>query len=618
MKKETPRHTDSEEITESAPAADAGNKPPVTLIQLQYLKPVLRYVMWYKWHFFTGLLFLAFSTLTALLFPYVASLLADAAQGKTTWSVKELGWLLLGILVVQSIFSYARIVMFAYVSEYTMADIRKDLYAKLITLPIPFFEQRRVGELTSRLTADITQLQDAISINLAELLRQFATLIIGLTIIGLTSWRLTLLMLATFPVAIVVAMFFGKFIRKMAKQAQDALANAGVVVEETLQSVHVVKVFTNEWFEARRYQKAIDNVVSIAMRTAKYRGLFVTFLISAVFGGIVVVLWYGAVLVQQGSLTIGELIRFILYTVFIGGAIGGMGDLYGNLQKALGASERVVEILHETPEVALQPDATTPATVALTGNIEYRNVRFAYPTRKDIEVLKGVTLQISRGEKVALVGPSGAGKSTIVQLLMRLYDVNSGNIYLDKQPIASLNITRLRNHIGLVPQEVILFGGTIRENILYGKPHATEAEIIAAAQKANAWNFITGFPQGLDTLVGERGVKLSGGQRQRIAIARAILKDPAILILDEATSSLDAESERLVQEALDRLMENRTTIIIAHRLSTVRKADTIYVLDGGTIAEQGSHEELAAKPNGLYQYLLKLQFAETPGNAQQG
>ncbi len=602
---------DTESIPQPETDAQEKGSKPVSTQQLRKFLQIFKYVMRYKVCFFIGLFFLGLSTLTSLAFPYMASLLADAAQGTVDWNIKQLGWVLLGILLVQSVFSYLRIVMFAYVSEYTMADIRKDLYARLITLPISFFEQRRVGELTSRLSADVSQLQDAISINLAELLRQFATLIIGLTIIGLTSWKLTLLMLATFPVAIVVAIFFGKFIRKMSKLAQDALANAGVVVEETLQSVQAVKVFTNEWFETQRYNKAIGKVVVIAMRTAKYRGAFVTFLISAVFGGIVVVLWYGAVLVQEGSLTIGELIRFILYTVFIGGAIGGMGDLYGNLQKALGASERVVEILHEYPEVLLPTGTDIPAKPnlpTLKGDIEYRNVRFAYPTRKDLTILKNLSVHIRQGEKVALVGASGAGKSTIVQLLMRLYPVESGGIYLQNTNIADLDLTHLRQHIGIVPQEVILFGGTIYENILYGKPNATGEEVTDAAKKANAWEFISSFPEGLETLVGERGVKLSGGQRQRIAIARAILKDPAILILDEATSSLDAESERLVQEALDRLMEDRTTIIIAHRLSTIRKVDTIYVLEGGEIVEQGTHEELASKQEGLYQYLLKLQF----------
>ncbi|QQS30826.1 MAG: ATP-binding cassette domain-containing protein [Sphingobacteriales bacterium] len=605
MESETLQNNNTENIRQ---------KESRTLNKIQFRKflEIFRYVMRYKGYFFTGLFFLGLSTITSLAFPYMASLLADAAQGTVSWNIKQLGWVLLAILIVQSIFSYLRIVMFAYVSEYTMADIRKDLYARLITLPVAFFEQRRVGELTSRLSADVAQLQDAISINLAELLRQFATLVVGLTIIGLTSWKLTLLMVSTFPVAIVTAIYFGKFIRTMSKKAQDALANAGVVVEETLQSVQAVKAFTNEKYETLRYNKAIANVVTIAMKTAKYRGAFVTFLISAVFGGIVIVLWYGATLVHSGSLTIGELIRFILYTVFIGGAIGGMGDLYGNLQKALGASERVVEILNEHPEVDLtiQTNGRGGKTdlPTLTGDIEFRQVSFAYPTRKDITVLKDLSLYIHQGEKVAFVGASGAGKSTIVQLLMRLYPLDSGAIYLQNININTLDLTHLRQHIGIVPQEVILFGGTIRENILYGKPDATETEVANAAKKANAWEFISSFPEGLETLVGERGVKLSGGQRQRIAIARAILKDPSVLILDEATSSLDAESERLVQEALDRLMENRTTIIIAHRLSTIRKVNTIYVLENGEIAEKGTHEELAAKNNGLYQYLLKLQF----------
>jgi len=573
---------------------------------------IFGYVLPYKGLFTIGLIALLLSTLTSMAFPYLASMLADTAMPGTTntsednvFSINQIGLFLVLILVVQAIFSYARIVLFAYVSEYTMADIRKDVYRKLISLELAFFERRRVGELTSRITADVTQLQNAVSTTLAEFLKQVATLIVGISIIFYTSPWLTLVMLSTFPVAIVVAIIFGRFIRKLSRQTQDALASANVVVEETLQSVQVVKAFTNELFEIERYDKRIQKVIGFALTAAKYRGFFVSFLITAVFGGIVLVLWQGALLVEAGGMSIGELIRFVLYTFFIGGAVGGIGGLYGDLQKAIGASERVIDILEEESEFDLLEQ---PEPLDMAGDIIYDGVHFSYPTRKDIPIFTNLSLHIKKGQKVALVGPSGAGKSTVVQLLARFYQLDAGQISIKGKAIETYNMGYLRKQIGVVPQEVLLFGGTIRDNIRYGQPGADEEAIVQAAQQANAWEFIQGFPDGLDTLVGERGVKLSGGQRQRIAIARAILKDPRILILDEATSSLDAESESLVQGALDKLMENRTTIIIAHRLATIREVDCIYVLDKGKIVEQGTHAALSFKENGVYQNLLKLQF----------
>lgn len=572
---------------------------------IQYFGRIFGYVFRYKAAFIIGSLFLLLSTGTTLVFPYLGSMLADAAQGKATLSVNTIGILLLSVLLLQGLFSYMRVVIFAYVTEKSMADLRTDLYAKLITLPISFFEQHRVGELSSRITSDISQLQNAFAINMAELLRQVATLVVGVIIIAFTSLHLTALMLCTVPVAVVVAIFLGKKIRSLSRDSQDALAAANVVAEETMQSVQVVKAFTNEKYETQRYGQAMSEAVKLALKAARFRGAFVTFLISAVFGGIILVLWYGSVLVQNGDLTIGELLRFILYTFFIGAAIGGMGDLYSNLLKALGASERVADLLGEQSELSLQ-SAELP--IAAKSDIHYQNIRFSYPTRPDLPVLKDISLHIKQGSKIALVGQSGAGKSTIVQLLLRFYKPDSGQILCGNNDITQFDISAWRASVGIVPQEVLLFGGTIRENIRYGKPTATDAEIEEAAQKANALDFIRLFPDGMETLVGERGVKLSGGQRQRIAIARAILKNPAVLILDEATSSLDAESEYWVQSALNVLMQDRTTIIIAHRLSTIRQVDCIYVLDGGQIVEQGSHETLAAKTGGYYQNLLKLQF----------
>ena len=450
-------------------------------------------------------------------------------------------------------------------------------------------------------------LQNTFSYTLAEFFRQVATLLVGVSIILFTSPRLAVFMLATFPVLTVAAVLFGRHIRKLAKKAQDELAQANVIVEETLSAIQAVKSFTSEWIEVKRYRTSLNEVVSIAMKNAVTRGGFVSFLIVALFGGIVAVVWYGATLVQSGSMTVGDLLSFVLYTTFIGASIAGLGDIYGQLQKATGASERVLEILGEEGEMTLEED--TPRE-AIRGDIVFDKVGFAYPTRQDVKVLDSINLHISQGEKVALVGHSGAGKSTITQLLLRFYAPTSGTIYMANRPVQSYNLKNYRANLGIVPQDVTLFGGTIKENIAYGKPDASIDEIREAASRANALDFIEGFPDQFNTVVGERGVKLSGGQRQRVAIARTILKDPALLILDEATSALDAESESLVQQALDKLMENRTTIIIAHRLATIRKVDTIYVIDQGRIVESGSHQQLLNYSGGAYSNLVKLQLQE--------
>lgn len=572
---------------------------------------IFRFILPYKSTFLIGIVFLLLSLTTNLIFPKLIGEIVAVIEGKSTYELNQVVLFLIGILILQSLFSFGRIYFFSIVSEKGMADIRRTLYSKIVSLPIPFFEQRRVGELMSRITSDVQALQDVLSFTLAELFRSLATVVVGIVIICFISWKLTIFMLATFPVAIVVAMFFGRYIRKLSKKAQDELANANVVVEETLQSVTIVKAFTNEFLEVNRYGDALARVIDASLKAARFRGGFVSFIIFALFGGIVGVVWYGATLVQSGEMPFSELMTFIFYTMFIGGSIGGLGDMYAQIQKTLGASERLLEILDEKSEVDVKANVQ-PITVS--GNIAFENVRFSYPTRPDMTVLKGVSLEVPAGRKIALVGYSGAGKSTIVQLLMRYHTPQGGTIFVDGQNIQSFDITAYRQNIAVVPQEVILFGGTIRENIAYGKPNATHEEVREAARKANALDFIESFPDQLETIVGERGIKLSGGQRQRIAIARAILKDPKILILDEATSSLDAESEKLVQEALDGLMQNRTTIIIAHRLATVRNVDCIYVIKDGSIFESGTHEELALNENGLYAGLIKLQFELVENN----
>ncbi|WP_138479887.1 ABC transporter ATP-binding protein [Dyadobacter bucti] len=577
-----------------------------TLDLFSYLKP-------YKGTFIAGLVFLALSTGTSLAFPKLVGSIIEVIEGKSEYTINQITVFLFFILICQALFSYYRIYLFTKVSELAMNNIRTDVFSKIITLPIAFLEQRRVGELTSRITSDVSQLQGLLSFTLAEIFRQVATLIVGVSILFYTSWKLTLFMLATFPILVVASMFFGRHMRRLSKKAQDELAAANVVAEETLQSVNVVKAFTNENLEVKRYKTILDRVVDLSLYAASFRGGFVSFIIFALFGGIVGVIWYGAGLVQAGEFGLSDLFTFILYTTFIGASISGMGDLYAQINKTIGASERLFEILQEDSEVIIKDSDTTP-TAIVDGNISYQDVHFSYPSRKDLPVLKGISFDINAGEKIALVGYSGAGKSTIIQLLMRFYDYQSGEVTIDGKLLSDYGITELRKNIAIVPQEVMLFGGTIYENIAYGKPSASRDEIYDAAQRAHALEFIDSFPEKFETVVGERGIKLSGGQRQRVAIARAILKNPKILILDEATSSLDAESEKLVQIALDELMKNRTTIVIAHRLATIRKVDTIYVIREGRIAESGSHQELTLLDNGLYANLIKLQFETVESN----
>jgi ABC-type multidrug transport system fused ATPase/permease subunit len=417
------------------------------------------------------------------------------------------------------------------------------------------------------------------------------------------------MMVSIVPLVGVAAVIFGRFIRKYSKKVQDQVAESQVVVEETMQGISIVKAFANEWYEIGRYKEKIKEVVAIAIKGGQLRGYFASFIIVCLFGTIVAVVWYGVMLSIGGEITVGELFTFILYSSYVGASSGGIAELYAQMQKAIGATERVFELLEETPEKINSTASET--TQKIKGTVSFKNVKFSYPSRKEIQVLKDVSFTANFGQKIAIVGPSGVGKSTIASLLLRFYDIEGGEILIDGKNIYDFDLENLRGNMSIVPQDVILFGGTIRENIAYGKPNATEEEIFMAAKQANALNFIEGFPEQFETIVGERGIKLSGGQRQRIAIARALLKNPSILILDEATSSLDSESEKLVQEALEILMQGRTSIIIAHRLSTIRSADQILVLDNGVITEQGTHQELIALENGMYKNLSNLQFSNS-------
>lgn len=575
---------------------------------------IFKYVRPYRGVFITGLVFIALSSATTMSFPYLLKRLIDSAhgdlKGAMAFTPGHIALIMIAVLGIQMVFSFLRIYLFTYVGEHAVADMRKEIYTKMITMPMDFFAQRRVGELSSRLTADVTQIQDAVTSTFAEVLRGLLTLIIGIGLILWISPKMTALMLSVVPVIIVIALVFGKFIRNISRQAQDKLAESGTVVQETLQGISNVKAFANEWYEIGRYDKSISGLMQMAIKNGKFRGLFVSFMLFSVFGAIVLVVWYGAGLMQLGQLTFGDLTAFVVYTAFVGGTMAGFAELFSQFQKTLGATQRVRDLLKDQTEIISLDSVPLNEEYKLTGNISLQGVSFSYPSRPDMQVLKNVSIDAKAGEQVAIVGPSGAGKSTIVSLLLRFYEPSGGNILFDGIAAGSIPLTQLRKQMALVPQDILLFGGSIQENIAYGLPGATDEEVKAAAIKANAHDFIMSFPEGYATLVGERGIKLSGGQRQRIAIARAILKDPVILLLDEATSALDSESEQLVQEALQNLMAGRTSFVIAHRLSTIRNADKIIVLDGGTVKESGTHNELINLEEGLYRNLHKLQLFE--------
>jgi len=588
------------------------------------LKFVFSYLKPYRKYFYGGLLFISLSAFSTMAFPFLmGKMIGAVSQSQVELPSMGQGWLshfslsdahwpldltlilIFAQLTLQTLFSFMRVYLLSRAGTNASADLRKSLYAKLIALPMGFFSTQRVGDLSSRIGSDTGQIQDTVSFILAEFLRGFLTLIIGLSLIFFISTKLALIMLSIVPIIAVSAVIFGSKIRKMSRKETDMLAGGGTVVQETLQGITVVKSFTGEAIERKRYATQIDQLIQFAVKAGSYRGFFVSFIIFTVFGAIGFVVWYGAHMIQAGELRVDELIQFVIYSGFVGGTLGGFADMFGQMQKTIGATQRVRELM-QTPSEPIDDNAdATP--LSLNGEVHFDGVGFAYPSRPEIEVLKGLSFTAKKGEHIALVGSSGGGKSTIAALIQRFYAPHTGHIYIDGKDINDYGLTPLRQQIAYVPQEVILFGGTIYENILYGKPNATFEEVKAAAIKANAWDFIASFPEQFDTIVGERGIQLSGGQKQRIAIARAVIKDPAILLLDEATSALDSESEQLVQAALEDLMKNRTSIVIAHRLSTIRNADQILVLDKGQIVEQGKHHELMQLEHGIYKTLSGLQ-----------
>ena len=551
-----------------------------------------------------GLLFLFLSSIASLLFPWLVGELVDQSNQDIS-NVNRITVLLLCLFSLQAIFSYFRIVLFVQVTSKAMAKLRSDSFSNLIKLPIAFFSERRIGELCSRIASDIEILKNTFTTDLAEFIRQIIIIIGGIVLLSTTSIKLTLFMLSTLPVMMIIAVIFGRKLRAYSKHVQKIVADSNTIVEESLQAILTIKAFTSEFFKIKKYNQKANEIANISIKLGKLRALFASFIIIGIFGSIVGVIWYGTILIQDNSMSIGQLFSFILYSVFIAASIGGIAELYAAIQKAIGSTEELLMLQNIKPETISKIEDETN----VKGDLKFQKVEFSYPSRLNNQVINNLSFHVKKGEQVAIVGMSGAGKTTITKLLMRFYNVDAGAILLDDKNIKDFDLSVLRNKIGIVPQDIVLFAATIKENLLYANQNASEDLIIAAAKKANAHDFIMDFEDKYDTIVGERGVEISGGQRQRIAIARAILKDPKILIFDEATSSLDSKSEKLIQESMQLLLKDRTSIIIAHRLSTIKNADHILVLENGKIVESGTHEELIKK-DGSYKKLAALQLQE--------
>jgi ABC-type multidrug transport system fused ATPase/permease subunit len=589
-------------------------KDKVELSKDSYKKArrIFAYMRPYRGIYLIGWLFLVGSSLISMMFPALMGQLLGAEKGDDPLvdipnvDMTNINVIILVMLIVfalQALFSFFRIVIFNTVTEKTLRDVKKTAFSRMVSYPVDFFNRNKVGELTSRIATDINLIQETLNTTIAEFFRQFVTITVALIWILSISWELALWMLAVVPVLAIVAITFGRYIKKLSKNAQDASAKSNSILVEVLSGIINVKAFTNESYEINRYDENIKSVMGINLKRGIMRGLFVSFIIFCMFGGISFVIWKAKGMQEAGLINLAEFTSFILFTIFLGMSFAAIPDLYAKLQQAIGSTEHLMDLLEEDIE---SPEGES--VTSLSGEVVFEGVSFSYPQRKEIEVLNEVSFKCEAGQTIALVGSSGAGKSTISSLLFNFYSIDKGKILFDNKNISDISKSSLRDQMAIVPQEVMLFGGTIRENILYGNVNATEEQIQDAAAKANALEFINGFPDGMETTVGDRGIQLSGGQKQRIAIARAVLKDPKILILDEATSALDAESEHLVQEALEKLMQGRTSFVIAHRLSTIKNADTILVLEGGKVVEQGKHDDLIANKEGVYFKLNNIQL----------
>jgi ABC-type multidrug transport system fused ATPase/permease subunit len=568
-----------------------------------------------RWIFAVGMVFVGGTALVGLYFPVAAGkmfgylgqtgLAADRFKGMVSGTGIEL----LVLLVIQGLVSFGRVFTFSIVTENILKGLRTDTFNKLVQMPMSFFSKNQVADLSSRLSTDINVISEAFTVNIAEVIRQSIVGIGGLCLlIYFTSWDVAKWFINIIPPITVVAILYGKKIRGYSKLLQDKIAESSIIVSESLTGITSVKAFTNEALEIGKYEKVTSEIRKFGIKYGVMRGTFFAFIIMCVFGSIFFILYKMLLLINTGELSTENFGKFMMLSLFVAGSLGGLPEQLASIQRALGATDRVFEIIDDKNEEINLAHRNNLNLSRVKGDLQFKNIKFTYPTRKDFVVLHDVSFSAKAGETVALVGSSGSGKSTIASLVLRFYEPNGGEYTIDGKQSTDYELTELRDQMAIVPQDVLLFGGTIRENILYGKPGATDAEIIEAAKQANAYDFIMSFPDQFNTLVGDRGIQLSGGQRQRVAIARAVLKNPSILILDEATSSLDSESERLVQDALDKLMVGRTSIVIAHRLSTIRNADKIVVLQKGEVVEMGTHQELMNNNSGLYQKLSKLQY----------
>jgi ABC-type multidrug transport system fused ATPase/permease subunit len=605
---------------EQAEAAKSIKKDelPKAKLSIQNLKRSLRlfgYLGEHKWKFVLGMVFLAASAGVGLIFPVKSGQLFGyiGVDDKPVPVIREelinIGLVLGIILLAQAAFSFGRVYLFAQVTENILKAIRKDTFKQVVQMPMGFFSKNQVAELSSRIATDINVISDAFTINIAEFIRQFIVGVGGLTLIIIkVDWVIAKWFLIIIPPLTAFAILFSRRIRKFSKNYQEKIAEANVVVGEAFTGITNVKTFTNEHYEINKYDKVTDEVRNYGLKYGIFRGMFFSFVMVFVFGSIFFILWQMLYALKvDRSITPESFGTFMMLSLFVAGSLGGLPEQIASIQRALGATDRVFELIDGNIESIELVQENLPAKPS-KGEIEFRKVSFCYPSRPDFTVLRDVNFKVESGQTVALVGSSGSGKTTIASLILRFYDPSSGSLSIDGVDTKDLSLTELRKKIALVPQDVILFAGTIKDNIAYGKPNASDAEIEEAARKANAFDFINSFPEKFNTLVGERGIQLSGGQRQRIAIARAVLKNPSILVLDEATSSLDSESEHLVQEALDKLMVGRTSIVIAHRLATIRNADKIVVLQHGVVQEMGTHQELMQNESGLYHKLSRMQF----------
>lgn len=591
---------------------------PKAKLSAQNFKKSLRlfgYLNKSKWIFVLGMFFVLGTAAVGLAFPIVAGKMFgyfgknDLIPSDFKNAVSGTGMDLLKLLAIQGIVSFGRVYTFSIVTENILKGVRSEIFGKLIRLPMSFYSKNQVADLTSRVATDINVISEAFTVNIAEIIRQT---IVGLggviLLVNYTGWDVAKWFLAIIPPITVIAIMYGRRIRKYSKGLQDKISESNIIVTEALTGITSVKAFTNENLEVNKFDKITSEIRTFGIKYGIMRGTFFAFIITCVFGSIFFILYQMLLLKNSGALAAEDFGIFMMLAFFIAASLGGLPEQLASIQRALGATDRVFEIIDEKNEEINLAHLNNQNRNRVKGDLEFKNIAFTYPTRPDFQVLKNVSFSVKAGETVALVGSSGSGKSTLAQLTLRFYEPNAGHYTIDGKESTDYELTELRDQMAIVPQDVLLFGGTIRDNILYGKPAATEEEVIEAAKQANAYDFIMSFPDKFETRVGDRGIQLSGGQRQRVAIARAVLKNPSILILDEATSSLDSESERLVQDALDKLMVGRTSIVIAHRLSTIRNADKIVVMQKGEVLEIGTHQELITNENGLYQKLSKMQY----------